>query len=89
MKVPLVDRIVLVHRGGRVLALRLVEGIDQHINPLVPEVGDALADVLGIHAVHGDEDLVAGVLAMQVERALKPKVNGFVHKVDRIEPDLQ
>ena len=52
---------------------------------MVLQVGDALAHVAGIEASQGDEDLVAGVDAGEIERAGEAPVHLLVHKRDMVK----
>ena len=65
---PLVDRIVVVHGCRGVVLGRLVERVNEDVGLLVLDKENALADGFRLHVIHRDEDLVTGVVAVEIER---------------------
>lgn len=81
--------VVLVHGGGGVVPLRLVERVDEDVHLMVGNPPDALANRRRVLEVHRGEYLVARVRAVQVQGALEAQVDGGVHKVDVVELPAQ
>ena len=99
MEEPLADGVIVVHGGRREVFLGFVEGDEEHVEILLPEIQDTLAFTVNIDlfrspvAGHG-EDLVAEIRAVQGEPGGEPEIErafedfGFVFKVGEETVDL-
>ena len=71
---PGVDGVIVVHGRGRILLVRLVQRNQQHIGLLVIKPFHALAQRLGLHEIQREEELIAGVGTVHVQRAIVGQV---------------
>lgn len=79
-----VDRVVVVHRGGGVVFFAFIEGDEEDVEVLFGQPLDAFADGGGFVEVEREENLVARVGAVEVEGAVEAEVDGLVDEVDAV-----
>ena len=86
----LVDGVVRIHGGRGIILIRLVQGIDKEVQFPVRQIADPLAHGLDlIRMAQGHQNLVLGVMAVEVQRANKTQVNALVHKIQVVQVVLQ
>ena len=84
-----VDGIILVHSGGRVVFIRLVQGHKEYVQLLFRQPLHALADGSRLQKVQCYQQLVAGIGAVQVQRAIKAHIYRLVNKINAVILILQ
>ena len=82
VKQRFVDGIILVHGGRGILLVGLVQRHKEHIQLLIRKVFDAFPHSGGLHKIQRHQDLVPGVSAVQIQRAVEAKLHRLIYKVD-------
>lgn len=85
----LVDGIIVVHGGGRVILVSLVQGHKEHIQLLFRQPLHTLTDGRRLQEIQCHQQLVAGVGAMQVERTVETYVHWLVNEINVVVLVLQ
>ena len=82
---PGIDGVIVVHSRGRILLVRLVQRNQQHVGPFVGQPLHTLAQRLGLHEIQREEELVASIGTVHVQRAIIGQVCRRVDEVDGIQ----
>ena len=77
-----VDRIVVVHSGWRIVLVSLIERNKEHIQLLLRQPLHALTNCSRLQKIQGNQQLVTGIGAVQIQRAIEAQVNRFINKVN-------
>ena len=80
-----IDGVIVVHGRGRVLLVRLVQRNQQHVGLLVIKPLHALTQRLGLHEIQRQQQLVAGIRTVHVQRAIVGQVRWSIDKIDMIQ----
>lgn len=83
------DRVIVVQRCGRIVLVCLVERDQQDIRFLVLEILHALAQCLGLEEIQRNQQLIAAVVAMHIQRAIIRQSSRNIDKVDLIQTVTQ
>ena len=78
----LVDGVILVHSGGRVVFVRFVQSHKENVQILVRQPLHAFADSRRFQKVQCDQQLVTGISTVQIQRTIKAHIYRFINKVD-------
>ena len=78
------DGIVVVHRGRGIVLVGLVQRHEEQVQILFRQPLHPLAHGGGLQKVQGHQDLVAGIGAVQVQRAVEADVHRRVEEVDPV-----
>ena len=70
-----IDGIVVIHSRWGIVLVSLIERNKEHIQLLLRQPLHALADGCGLHEIHGHQQLIAGIGAVQIQRTIKAQVN--------------
>ena len=89
MEQAFVDGIILVHGGGRVVFIRLVQGHKEYVQLLFRQPFHALADSGGLQKVQRHQQLVTGISTVQIQRAIKAHIHRLVNKINAVILILQ
>ena len=89
MEQHLVDGVVLVHRGGRIVLIRLVQRDEEHIQLLVRQPFDTLTHGGRLFEIQRNQQLIARVGTMHIQRAVKAQFHRLVQEVDSVKPQPQ
>ena len=89
MEQALIDGIIVVHGGWRVVLVRLVQRHKEHVDVFLWQPLHTLTNGGRLHKVHRHQQLVTGIGAVQIQRAVKAQINRFVNKVDLLEAIAQ
>ena len=84
-----VDGIILVHGGGGVILVCLVQGHKEYVQLLFRQPLHALADSGGLQKVQSYQQLVAGIGAVQIQRTIKAHIYRLVNKINAVILILQ
>lgn len=82
----LVDGIVVVHGGGRIVFICLVQCYKEHVQLFLRQPLHTLAHGCKFCKVHRYQQLVAGVSAMEIQRTVETQFHWFVNKVNLLIP---
>ena len=89
MKQALIDGIIVVHSRWRIVFVCFIQRYKKHIQLLIRQPFDTFAHCCRLHKVHGNQNLVAGVGAVQIQRAIKAQINRLVDEVNLLEAIAQ
>lgn len=76
------DGVVLIHGGGRIILVALVEGDQEHVDFLLRQIQHALTHGAEILIIQHGQQLPLGIGAMHIQRAVKAQVGGGINKVN-------
>ena len=86
MEQAFVDGIVVIHGGWRIVLVSLIECHKEHIQLLLRQPLYTLTDSGGFQKIQGNQQLVTGIGAVQIQRAIEAQVNRFINKVNLFVP---
>ena len=76
------DGVVLIHGGGRVILVALVEGDQEHVDFLLRQIQHTLTHGAEILIIQRGQQLPLGIGAMHIQWTFKAQVGGGINKVD-------
>ena len=82
VKQVLVDGIIVVHGGGRVILVGFVQGHKEHIQLLFRQPLHTFTNGRWFQEIQCYQQLVAGVGAVQVERTVEANVYRFIDEIN-------
>ena len=80
----LVDGIIVVHGGGRIILVGFVQGHKEHIQLLFRQPLHTFTNGRWFQEIQCYQQLVAGVGAVQVERAVRAHVHRLINKINAV-----
>ena len=89
MEQALIDGIIVVHGGWRIVLVRLVQRHKEYVDVSLRQPLHALTNGGRLHKVQRHQELVAGIGAMQIQRTVKAQLHRLVDKVDLLEAIAQ
>ena len=89
MEQALVDGIIVVHGGWRIVLVRLVQRHKEHVDIFLRQPLHALTNGGRLHKVQRHQELVAGIGAVQIQRAVEAQLHRLVDKVDLLKAIAQ
>ena len=76
----------MIHGGGRVVLIRLIQRHKEHIQMLLRQPLHTLADSGRLHEIQRHQQLVPGIGAVEVQRAVKAQLHRLVNEVNLLIP---
>ena len=89
MEQALIDGIIVVHGGWRIVLVRLVQRHKEYVDAFLLQPLHALTNGGRLHKVQRRQELVAGIGAVQIQRAVKAQIHRLVDEVDLLEAIAQ
>lgn len=86
VKQALIDGVVVIHGGRRVVLIGLIQRHKEHIQLLLSQPLDALAHRGRFQKVQRYQQLITGIGTMEVQWAVKAQVHRLVYEVDLLIP---
>ena len=77
-----IDRIIVIHGGGRIVFICLIQCHKEHIQLLFRQPLDSLAHRRRFQKIHRHQQLVPGVGAVEIQRTIEAKFYWLVNKID-------
>ena len=89
MEQALIDGIIVVHGGWRIVLIRFVQRHKEHVDVFLRQPLHALTNGGRLHKVQRYQELVAGIGAVQIQWAVEAQLHRLVDKVDLLEAITQ
>ena len=82
VKKRLIDGIILIHGGWRIVLIGFVQGYEQHIQLLLGEPLHTLTYGRRLHEIKCHQKLISGISTMKVDRTRKAKIQHFIQYIN-------
>ena len=86
MEQALIDGVVVIHGGGRVVLVRLIQCHKEHVQLLLRQPLHALTHCGRLQEIQCHQQLVPGIGAVEIQRAFKAQVHRLVDEIDLFIP---
>ena len=82
----LIDGVIVIHGGGRVVLIRFVQRHEEHVQMFLRQPLDALTHRGRFQKIQCYQQLVPGIGAVEIQRAVKAQVHRLVNEIDLLIP---